>query len=94
MNRCSLDFVLHMLNASVFHVSFPFLLIPCIKLYGFSNESLAFQLAAAFAALLYSVKIAYWFHERSQRRGGKVDWEDEVVLITGGNCHKEELINS
>ena len=84
MSRYSLDFVLHMLNASVFHVSFPFLLIPCLKLYRFSNESLAFILAAVFAAVLYSVKIAYWFHERSQRKGGKVDWEDEVVLITGG----------
>jgi len=84
MSRYSLDFVLHMLNASVFHVSFPFLLIPCLKLYRFSNESLAFILAAVFAAVLYSVKIAYWLHERSQRKGGKVDWEDEVVLITGG----------
>ncbi|KAG0042263.1 hypothetical protein BGZ83_000697 [Gryganskiella cystojenkinii] len=84
MNRYSLDFVLHMLNATVFHVSFPFLLIPVIKLYGFSNESLAFILAAVYAAALYTVKIAYWFHERSQRRGGKIDWEDEVVLITGG----------
>ncbi|OAQ27346.1 retinal short-chain dehydrogenase/reductase [Linnemannia elongata AG-77] len=84
VNRNTLDFVLHMLNASVFHVSFPFFLIPLIKMYGFTNESLAFLMAAVYGVLLFVVKIALWLHERSQRRDGKVDWEDEVVLITGG----------
>ncbi|KAG0351598.1 hypothetical protein BC939DRAFT_480443 [Gamsiella multidivaricata] len=84
VHRESIDFALHMLNATVFHLSFPFFLIPCIKLYGASNESLAFILAAAYGALLFFVKIAFWAHERSQRTGEKADWEDEVVLITGG----------
>ncbi|KAF9960428.1 hypothetical protein BGZ70_008610 [Mortierella alpina] len=84
VNRRSIDFVLQLCNASIFHVSFPFFLIPCFKMYGFSNENLAFILAAIYGVLLFVVKIAYWFHERSQRRDGKVDWEDEVVLITGG----------
>ncbi|KAF9954877.1 hypothetical protein BGZ72_004191 [Mortierella alpina] len=84
VNRRSIDFVMQLCNASIFHVSFPFFLIPCFKMYGFSNENLAFILAAIYGVLLFVVKIAYWFHERSQRRDGKVDWEDEVVLITGG----------
>ncbi|KAG9060951.1 RNA polymerase II subunit A C-terminal domain phosphatase [Linnemannia hyalina] len=84
VNRNTLDFVLHMLHASVFHVSFPFFLIPLIKMYGFTNESSAFLMAAFYGVLLFVVKIALWLHERSQRRDGKVDWEDEVVLITGG----------
>ncbi|KAF9104114.1 hypothetical protein BGX27_010247 [Mortierella sp. AM989] len=84
VSRRSIDFVMRLLNASIFHLSFPFFLIPCIKLYGFSNESLAFLLAAAYGAILFLVKIANTFHVRSQRRDGKVDWEDEIVLITGG----------
>ncbi|KAF8937425.1 retinal short-chain dehydrogenase/reductase [Dissophora ornata] len=84
VNRRSLDFWLNMLNTSIFHVSFPFFLIPCLKLYGFENESAPFIIAAVYASLLFSVKTAYEFHDRSQRKGGKVDWEDEVVLITGG----------
>ncbi|KAG0211487.1 hypothetical protein BGX28_007848 [Mortierella sp. GBA30] len=84
VNRRSIDFVLHMFNVTVFHVSFPFFLIPCIKVYGVSNESFAFNLAAVYGVILFAVKIANWFHERNQRRDGKVDWEDEVVLITGG----------
>ncbi|KAF9575170.1 hypothetical protein EC968_004106 [Mortierella alpina] len=84
VNRRSIDFVLQLCNASIFHVSFPFFLIPCFKMYGFSNENLAFILAAIYGVLLFVIKIAYWFHERSQRRDGKIDWEDEVVLITGG----------
>lgn len=84
VNRNTLDFVLHMLHASVFHVSFPFFLIPLIKMYGFTNESLAFFMAVVYGVLLFVIKIAFWLHERSQRRDGKVDWEDEVVLITGG----------
>ncbi|KAF9348726.1 hypothetical protein BGX26_012881 [Mortierella sp. AD094] len=84
VNRRSIDFVVHMLNATIFHMSFPFFLIPCIKLYDFSYESLAFHLAAAYGAILFLVKIAYALHLRNQRRDGKVDWEDEIVLITGG----------
>ncbi|KAF9286497.1 hypothetical protein BGZ68_002865 [Mortierella alpina] len=84
VNRRSIDFVMQLCNASIFHVSFPFFLIPCFKMYGFSNENLAFILAAIYGVVLFVVKIAYSFHERSQRRDGKVDWEDEVVLITGG----------
>ncbi|KAI1315504.1 hypothetical protein EDD11_000685 [Mortierella claussenii] len=84
VNRRTIDFVVHMLNASIFHLSFPFFIIPCIKLYGFPNESLAFQVAAVYGVLLFSIKALYWLHVRSQRKGGKVDWEDEIVLITGG----------
>ncbi|KAG0303730.1 hypothetical protein BGZ98_006352 [Dissophora globulifera] len=84
VNRRSIDFWLQMLDASVFHVSFPFFLIPCLKLYGFSNDSMPFIIAAVYGVTLFSVKTAYSFHERSQRQGGKIDWEDEVVLITGG----------
>ncbi|KAG0295574.1 hypothetical protein BGZ96_011427 [Linnemannia gamsii] len=54
------------------------------QMYGFTNESAAFLMAAVYGVLLFVVKIAFWLHERSQRRDGKVDWEDEVVLITGG----------
>ncbi|KAG0296448.1 hypothetical protein BGZ97_004531 [Linnemannia gamsii] len=53
-------------------------------MYGFTNESAAFLMAAVYGVILFVVKIAFWLHERSQRRDGKVDWEDEVVLITGG----------
>ncbi|KAF9183785.1 hypothetical protein BGZ50_004074 [Haplosporangium sp. Z 11] len=84
VNRKTIDFTVHMLNATIFHLSFPFFMIPCIKVWGFRNESLAFQLSALYGVLLILVKIAYWLHERNQRKGGKVDWEDEVVLITGG----------
>ncbi|KAG0227833.1 retinal short-chain dehydrogenase reductase [Mortierella sp. GBAus27b] len=84
VNRRSLDFVLNMLNTTVFHTSFPFFLIPLLKLYKFSNENLAFIAAAIYGVLLFVVKISFWLHERSQRLGGKIDWEDEVVLITGG----------
>ncbi|KAF9200053.1 hypothetical protein BGZ49_009749 [Haplosporangium sp. Z 27] len=84
VGRRSIDFVVHMLNASIFHISFPFFLIPCIKLYGFSNESLAFLLTSIYAGALIVIKIGYFFHVRSQRRDGKVEWEDEIVLITGG----------
>ncbi|KAF9434836.1 hypothetical protein BGZ76_007346 [Entomortierella beljakovae] len=84
VNRRTIDFTVHMLNATVFHFSFPFFLIPCIKLYGFSNESLVFLLAAAYGAILFICKFTYGLHVRSQRRDGKVDWEDEIVLITGG----------
>ncbi|KAF9925761.1 hypothetical protein FBU30_004503 [Linnemannia zychae] len=84
VNRNTLDFALHMLNATIFHLSFPFFLIPLIKLYGFSNESFAFLMAAVYGVILFALKIALYLHERSQRREGKVDWEDEIVLITGG----------
>ncbi|KAF9098084.1 hypothetical protein BGX23_007076 [Mortierella sp. AD031] len=84
VNRNTIDFVLHMLNASIFHLSFPFLLIPLIKLYGFPYESPAFLIAALYGVFLFVIRIAYYVHERSQRRDGKVDWDDEVVLITGG----------
>ncbi|KAG0374935.1 hypothetical protein BGX24_009739 [Mortierella sp. AD032] len=53
-------------------------------MYGFSNEDFAFLMAAVYGVILFVVKIAYTLHERGQRRDGKVDWEDEVVLITGG----------
>ncbi|KAF9916240.1 hypothetical protein BX616_004263, partial [Lobosporangium transversale] len=83
VNRRSIDFVVRMLNASVFHLSFPFFLIPCIKLYGITNEGLAFQLAAVYGVLLFTIRLAYWLHDRSQRQDGKIDWDDEIVLITG-----------
>ncbi|KAG0343603.1 hypothetical protein BG005_002293 [Podila minutissima] len=84
MTRYSIDFVVQMLNASIFHVSFPALLIPLVKWYGYPNDSPLFQAAAAYGILLYLVKILLSFHDRKQRTSGKVDWEDEVVLITGG----------
>lgn len=90
MTRYSIDFVVQMLNASIFHVSFPALLIPLVKWYGYPNDSPLFQAAAAYGILLYLVKILLSFHDRKQRTSGKVDWEDEVVLITGGtitSCH-------
>jgi len=85
VNRRSIDFVVHMLDVTVLHVSFPFFLIPCLKLYKFANEDLAFIIAAIYAVVLFVTKILYGLHKRSQRLGGKIDWEDEVVLITGGN---------
>ncbi|KAF9363150.1 hypothetical protein BGX34_004769 [Mortierella sp. NVP85] len=84
VNRRSIDFVLHMLDVTVLHVSFPFFLIPCLKLYKFTNEDLAFVIAAIYAVVLFVIKILYGLHKRSQRLGGKIDWEEEVVLITGG----------
>ncbi|KAF9170791.1 hypothetical protein BGX21_009105 [Mortierella sp. AD011] len=84
VNRRTIDFVVHMLNATVFHLSFPFFLIPCVKLYGIADESLIFQLAAVYAVVLLVVKAAYTLHVYSQRKDGKADWEEEVVLITGG----------
>ncbi|KAF9424992.1 hypothetical protein BGZ94_007939 [Podila epigama] len=82
--RYSIDFVVRMLNASIFHVSFPFLLIPLVKWYGYSNDSAPFQAAIVFGAVLYLWKTILWFHDRQQRTSGKIDWDDEVVLITGG----------
>lgn len=93
MTRYSIDFVVHMLNVSIFHVSFPALLIPLVKWYGYPNDSLLFQAAAAYGILLYLFKIFLSFHDRKQRTSGKVDWEDEVVLITGGkitSCHTNQ----
>jgi len=87
MTRYSIDFVVHMLNVSFFHVSFPALLIPLVKWYGYPNDSPLFQAAAAYGILLYLFKIFLSFHDRKQRTSGKVDWEDEVVLITGGKIN-------
>ena len=84
VNRRSLDFWLNMLDVSILHVSFPFFLIPVLNLSGFENESTPFLIAAVYGSLLLAVKIAFAFHDRSQRKDGKVDWEDEIVLITGG----------
>ncbi|KAF9582655.1 hypothetical protein BGW38_010928 [Lunasporangiospora selenospora] len=83
-SRKTIDFVVQMLKATVFHLSFPFFIIPCIKLYGVTNESLAFNIAAIYGVILIVIKTAIAFHQRKQRQGDKIEWDDEIVLITGG----------
>ncbi|KAF9972453.1 hypothetical protein BGZ73_004435 [Actinomortierella ambigua] len=89
-SRWSIDFVMRLLDTSVFHVTFPFILSPLCKFLGHGPGTYLFNLTLVYAALLYTVRIVMAMNTRYQRAGGnggersKIDWGEEVVLITGG----------
>ncbi|KAG0223266.1 hypothetical protein BGW42_006001 [Actinomortierella wolfii] len=89
-SRWSIDFVMRLLDTSVFHVTFPFILSPLCKFLGHGPGTFIFNLTLAYAALLYTVRIIMALDTRYKRAGGnggkrsKIDWGEEVVLITGG----------
>ncbi|KAF9161360.1 hypothetical protein DFQ26_004631 [Actinomortierella ambigua] len=88
--RWSIDFVMRLLDTSVFHYTFTFVLTPLCKFVGYGPGTLLFNLTLLYAALLFTVRIGMALSTRYQRAGGnggkrsKIDWAEEVVLITGG----------
>ncbi|KAI9591806.1 hypothetical protein BDF19DRAFT_453936 [Syncephalis fuscata] len=90
--KVNVDLIVHVLKTSVFHYAFGFVGIIAVKAFELSWQhplTLFFLYYTAFLLAVYG--IAYVLRPK-----GRIDWKDQVVVITGGasglgNCLAEGL---
>src|SRR6185312_14106096 len=83
----SIDFFLNILRRSLFHPSFASLFLAFIFVQGIPVNSYLFIWSSVYTGSVFFV----WFLgymtkvSRNGRKSRKIDWDDEIVLITGGS---------
>ena len=85
-SQLTLDLLLHALSKSIFHPFIACLLPLCLRALAASYDSTSFILTSLFAATvcLYHI-LAFANHRIAYGSPRPIDWQHEVVVITGGS---------
>ncbi|KAF0559073.1 NADP-binding protein [Gigaspora margarita] len=90
----SIDFFIRILNVSLFHPSFAilFLVIIYVQGYGISQPEFLFASVYSFIVCFFWLLSYLSIKSRNGWKTCRLDWDDEVVVITGGSSGLGSLL--
>lgn len=87
------DLILRVLSRSIFHPFIIFVVLMCLRAIHYEYESPAFIAISAWGGVLVVARVAMYLNFRvAYGRPREVDFEEEVVVITGGKSGLGKLI--
>ena len=82
----TIDLIAHVLNRSIFHPFIAWLVPLCLRAVSTPYEALDFKVACLWALIVTALAVLNVFNERlAYGIPREVDWDEEVVVITGGS---------
>ncbi|CAI2161665.1 14029_t:CDS:2 [Funneliformis geosporum] len=83
----SIDFFIRILSLSFFHPSFVLILLPFLYVQGYESTTSEFLWSSLYAGIVCFFWLLGYLSLKSRNgwKNAKINWDDEIVVVTGGS---------